>query len=74
VIYRQLGLAYAHEPGDTTAAMRNLAERISERAAQLDTSRVDGVVLEHRASTAIADLRRIADEVDALLREWEVKA
>ena len=55
----------------TTAAMRNLAERISDRAAQLDASRVDGVVLEHRAAAAVADLRRLADEVDALARDWE---
>jgi len=58
----------------TTAAMRNLAERISDRAAQLDTNRIDGVVLEHRAAAAVADLRRLADEVDALARDWEAKA
>jgi hypothetical protein len=58
----------------TTAAMRNLAERISDRAAQLDTSRIGGVVLEHRAAAAVADLRRLADEVDALARDWESKA
>jgi len=55
----------------TTAAMRNLADRISDRAAQLDTSRIDGVVLEHRALIATAELRRLADEVDALARDWD---
>jgi len=54
--------------------MRNLAQRLTERMSDLQTHRVAHVVIEHRASRAVADLRRLADEVDALLREWESKA
>jgi hypothetical protein len=51
--------------------MRNLAHRLAARMADLQPHRVADVVIEHRASTAVADLRRLADEVDALIDEWE---
>jgi hypothetical protein len=55
----------------TTAAMRNLAQRLTERMADLQPNRVADVVIEHRAGFVVNDLRRLADEVDALIEEWE---
>jgi hypothetical protein len=55
----------------TTAAMRNLAQRLTERMAELQAHRVADVVIEHRAGVVVNDLRRLADEVDALISEWD---
>jgi len=55
----------------TTASMRNLAERIGQRVHELKHQGVKGIVLRFRAESIMADLRRLADEVDGLVEELE---